>query len=136
MKKNFIYTLLALLVAGILPFTGMAQPYIDLLNLKTQYFAPQTPTTNDGDANTKMSERQYEGAFLLPLVQKNNDIIMIGGDMYHLNFQTAGNDAINTGVTSASLNLGYQKTWNKKWQTMLMAIPKVNGQTLQLSSND
>src|SRR4029078_8240302 len=65
-----------------------AQPYVDVLNLKAQYFPDHTSTGSEG--SDSLSTTQYEAAFLVPLEQKNKDVILIGGDYYSMNFDYKG----------------------------------------------
>lgn len=111
-----------------------AQPFTDLLNVKCQYF-PGSPYL--ADSKSKLSVMQYEGTFLLPMVQENKDVILFGGDYTQLNFNSTGLQTANRSLYSTSLAIGYEKHWKKdKWKTLLLTIPKFNSDQLAFNKNN
>jgi len=113
--------------------TATAQPFVDLFNVKTQYFAPKPYIS---DPSGKLSVMQYEGTFLLPLEQKNKDVILMGGDYTQLSFTASAKTTLKTNLYSASLAVGYEKHWkNDKWKTMVMVLPKINGEQIAFSAD-
>lgn len=117
-----------------MPFISIAQPYVDILNVKSQYFLK----TNYADStNNKLVSNQQEATFLIPLVLKNKDIIYIGGDYTQLNFSSSGKSNEYGHLQTVSLQLGYEKGWkNEKWRTFAMVIPKINSDLGYIHSND
>lgn len=106
-----------------------AQPLVQLLNLKAQYY-PSTPYAN---GSGKLNVTQYEGSFLLPMVQKNEDVVLVGGDYTQLNFS---NGASRMKLHSASLALGYEKHFSSKWKAAVLALPKINSDFKDVNHND
>ena len=128
MKKIFKLIVLVVFTSISCPFISTAQPFVDLLNLKAQYFAPKPFV---GDPSGNLSLMQYEGTFLLPMEQKNKDVILFGGDFTQLSFTTSGKANMKSNLYSTSLAVGYEKHWkNNKWKTMVMALPKINAEQI------
>jgi hypothetical protein len=129
-KKIKLIVILFLFV----PAISKAQPFVDLLNLKYQ-FAPSTPCV--ADTHNRLSVKQYEGTFILPLVQKNKSTILIGGDITKLNFNVTGGTNVSANLYSTSAIIGYEKQWkNDKWKTLVMGIPKFNSDNVNFSAKD
>ena len=136
MKNSFISLKKIFFVVAFfcLAQTVSAQPFVDLLNVKGQYF-PASPYVHD-DSN-KLSVTQYEATFLLPMVQKNKDVILFGGDYTQLNFNCSGNISQHSNLYSTSLAIGYEKHWKKdKWKTLILALPKLNSDRIAFSKNN
>jgi hypothetical protein len=136
---NFLYNLLKKLlhIAAILAFPTilMGQPYVDVLNLKAQYF-PAHPSTG-AEGSDSLSVKQYEAAFLVPLEQKNKDVILIGGDYYSMNFDYTGTPNGKTTLHSASMAVGYERQLkNPDWKVMALVIPKFNSDFEKNTTDD
>lgn len=135
MKNQFYYPVLVLLTLFSLlnRDVASAQPFVDLFSVKTQYFSPKPYI---GDPSGKLSVMQYEGNFLLPMEQRNKDVILFGGNFTQLSFTASGKTILHSNLYSTSLAAGYEKQWkNEKWKTMVMAIPKINGEQIDFSGN-
>src|SRR6187455_515499 len=85
--KNFIKGCLLGAAAWLLVTSATAQPYVDVLNLKAQFF-PSNHT--NGDISDSLSTRNYEASILLPLEQKNKDVFLVGGNYSSLEFDYSG----------------------------------------------
>ncbi len=111
-----------------------AQPFIDLLNVKMESYASQP---YDADKGSTLSGYQQEATFLVPLEQKNKDVILVGGDYTKLHFQIEGNLAGKTNLYSTSLLLGYDRGLkNKNWRMTVLVLPKINSDYKDISLND
>ncbi|MEI7803555.1 MAG: DUF6268 family outer membrane beta-barrel protein [Bacteroidota bacterium] len=129
LKKIFTVTVL-LFIANQLS----AQPFVDLLNVKAQYFPGSAYVT---DASSKLSVMQYEASFMLPMVQKNKDVILFGGDYTQLNFNSSGKTTEHKYLYSTSLSIGYEKHWKKeKWKTLLLTLPKINSDEISFGKKN
>jgi hypothetical protein len=105
-------------------FNATAQPYVDVLNLKAQLF-PSNHT--NGNLSDSLSTRNFEASFLLPLVQKNKDVFLFGGNFSSLEFDYSGSPAQEKILYSTLLAVGYEKQWkNPAWKTLFMALPRFN----------
>ncbi len=116
--------ILILFVMMISSLISSAQPFVDPLNVKYQYF-PQESYTDDVKNN--MSSSLYEATILLPMELKNKDLVLVNADFTEMNFSCSGNSSLNTKLYSTSFAVGYEHGWKKsKWRTMVMFIPKIN----------
>ena len=116
------------------PIEAVAQPFIDLFNAKVQFFSPQEYSSEN---SSKLGGYQAEATFLLPMEQKNKDVILVGGDYTQLHFQTSGATDIHTDLYSTSLMLGADLGWkNPKWRTTLLILPKINSDYKDISMED
>lgn len=112
----------------------LAQPFVDLINAKMQFFSPQPYAVDKG---TSLSGYQQEATVLLPLEQKNKDVILIGGDYTKLHFQTNGTSPMDANLYSTSLLFGADLGLkNPKWRTTVLIIPKVNSDYVDISMDD
>ncbi|MGZ4035590.1 MAG: DUF6268 family outer membrane beta-barrel protein, partial [Bacteroidia bacterium] len=135
-QRNILRTISCLFLYCILPVAAYSQPYVDILNIKSQYF--QSTKYADTSQN-KLRSNQQEADFFLPLELKNKskDIVLIGGDFTQLNFDISGNNNQHSHLQTTSLQLGYEKGWkNEKWRTMALIIPKINADLQHINSND
>jgi hypothetical protein len=117
------------------PLIAFSQPYVDILNVKSQFF--QKTNYTDSSQNKLMSNQQ-EANFFLPieLKNKNKDVILIGGDYTQLNFTASGKSNGYGHLQTTSLQLGFEKGWNEKWRTMLLFIPKFNAAYTDIFRSD
>ncbi len=135
MKTCILYRtrMIALMIFAV-PMISSSQPFVDPLNVKYQYFPERSYT--DG-SNSSMSSSLSEATILLPLQLKNSDIVIINADATEMDFNYKGEQSLHTSLYSTSLALGYDHQWkNSKWRTMVMAIPKINSDFKDLSSED
>src|SRR5262245_59796706 len=104
-----------LLIAGWgLYFVSAAQPYVDILNLKAQFF-PANHTNRD--ISDSLSTRNYEASFLLPLEQKNKDVILVGGNFYSLDFDYSGSPPQEKKLYGTLLAVGHERQLkNPAWR--------------------
>jgi hypothetical protein len=126
MKFRILFT--AILIYSLFFFSSMAfsQPYVDLVNLKLQYF---TPTSFQFDNADKQSTVQVDGRIFLPLEQKNKNIFFIGASYTSLKVESTlqGNKTSTVNFYGQSVILGYEfKTVNTKLRTLILAMPRLN----------
>lgn len=116
------------------PMEVVAQPFVDLFNAKMQLFSPQEFSA---DGTSKLSGYQSEATFLLPMEQKNKDVILIGGDYTQLHFKTSGAINMQSDLYSTSLLLGADLGMkNQKWRTTVLLLPKINSDYKDISMDD
>lgn len=116
--------------------TVFSQPYVDLLNLKVQYY---TPTAFQNDAANKQSTVQVDGRAFLPLEQKNKNIFFIGASYTSLKVESnlQGNKNSTVNFYGQSAILGYEfKTLNTKLRTLILAMPRLNTKLSSLSERN
>lgn len=136
MKCTFRIVFAAVSLFATIVCDSNAQPVVQLLNLKAQY-SPATPYVNDPTAS--LGTTQYEGTFLLPLEQKSNDVILVGGDYTQMNFASTPSDRSSQhhNLYSASMVFGYEKHFKGgKWKALALALPKVNSDFKEISGSD
>lgn len=134
LRIQFVLFFIRFAFIVLMPFDAIAQPYVDLLNVKMQMFAPQPYTA---DAAENVAGRQTEATFLLPMEQKNKDVLLFGGDYTQLHFQTNGTFSEHSDLYSTSLLLGYDhQLKNAKWRTTLLLLPKINSDFKDISGED
>lgn len=121
------------LISIVIPFNGNAQPFVDVLNLKYRWFPANAPAENNGSRVTGSLE---EVTFLLPIVTKSKNVILIGGDYSGLNFHASGPASPIYSLHSASLQLGFdQQLKNPAWRRTFLFLPKLNGDFKGLSKS-
>lgn len=112
----------------------VAQPYTDLLNLRLQYFPGSSYLT---ESNSKLEVMQYDASFLLPMVQKNKDVILFGGNYSKLNFHATGQANQKKYLYNTGLAIGYEKHFkNEKWKALILTLPKINSDKISFGKNN
>ncbi|MBP6403439.1 MAG: hypothetical protein KA492_12980 [Bacteroidia bacterium] len=133
-KISVLVNVLRLLVLLISPVGAAAQPFVDLFNAKMQFFPAHSYAT---DNTNKLSGYQAEASFLLPMEQKNKDVILVGGDYTQLHFKESGSINLQSDLYSTSLILGADLGLkNPKWRTTLLVLPKINSDYKDISTDD
>jgi hypothetical protein len=124
-----------LLFIGVgLGIVAAAQPYVDILSMKAQFF-PANHT--NGDISDSLSTRNYEASFLLPLEQKNKDVILVGGNFSSLDFDYSGSPPQEKKLYGTLLAVGYEKQLkNEAWRMLVMALPRINSDFEPNTSDD
>src|SRR5688572_26618744 len=112
----------------------VAQPYVDLFNVKAEYF----PGHMDNGENTdSLSTVNYAARFLVPLQRKNEDVVLISGNFGLLRFDYAGFEPEQADLYTIRLAAGYNRLWkNKKWRTLVLALPKINSDMKKGTTDD
>jgi hypothetical protein len=133
MKKKSIGIIIIYigLFSILFPFRGTAQPYIDILNIKYRSF----PATSQSEiAGNAVKGSLAEATITLPLVLKNKNVILIGGDYSQLNFNTSPSHGTVYSLYSSSLLAGFdQQLKNPAWRRTVLFLPKFNGDYKSLS---
>ena len=136
MKLPGSRSLIKMLVVSLLLNSTLlvAQPFVDVFNLKMQTFSPQP---YDADQASRLSGYQQEATFLLPLEQKNKDLILVGGDYTKLHFKKEGSSNEHINLFSTSLLLGIDHGFkNKNWRMTFLIMPKINSDYKDISMSD
>ncbi len=99
---------------------SIAQPFADIVSFSYQTFS----TTYKNDIHAKNKTDDYFLNFFLPKEFKNGNVLLI-----RLNTESIHSSLISSRdytLSSISLPLGFQLvTKNKKWKTVVMAVPKL-----------
>jgi hypothetical protein len=126
MKQNSIVCSLCVTLVILFIFSPsiQAQPYVDVLNIKYQYF----PSTRYVKASKNtLATSHTEASILFPVERKNKDVILAGGDYTQLSFSASGAVDAHTTLYSTALYLGYDRQWkNEHWRNTILLIPKFN----------
>ena len=119
MKPLYVFFLATILI----PFSqASAQPFVDLANFNYQNF---NGTSKSNPAISNNTE-DYSFSVFLPKEFKSGNALLFRISGESIQSSTSPRIAQSTSVSSISVALGYQ--WlseNKKWKSVLMAIPKV-----------
>lgn len=118
--KNIIFALITFTTIS----SAIAQPFVDIINLRTQKFGFGDKTTTENTMD-----------IFAPLQLKKGNLILIGANYNHVLFQDH-NEGSELKLTSASLRLGGIKKWNDDWSTMALIIPKITSDMKDISMED
>lgn len=133
-KKSLLGFFSLAILFSIRPEISIAQPYVDLANVKMQFYSPQP---YDVDKGTNLCGYQQEATVLLPLEQKNKDVILVGGDYTKLHFHAKGDQSMSANLYSTSLLLGVDLGLkNEKWRVTALVLPKINSDYKDISMDD
>lgn len=110
----------------------IAQDYVDLLATGVMH----SPANKQKTLTEKVDMTETFTNVRLPLVLKNKDIVILGANFTSLSFH--GNyEPIHSNIFyTSTLQLGYTKKWNDKFQSMLLALPKISSDFKDISSQD
>lgn len=104
-------------------FSALAQPYTDLLHVRTNLYA-KAPYLDDPQASVSQTE-QYASLFL-PYVMKNGDVLFTGLDWIQQEFRYHGDTSYTRYLNSHMVPLGFIHGWkNKAWKTTFLLTPKL-----------
>jgi len=104
----------------LLASTIKAQPFADIASFSYQRFSAPY---KDFDSQKNRTDNYFLN-FFIPKEFKNGNVFLLRLNSEYLN--TTHISSYNYAVTSISLPIGFQLvTKNKKWKTVLMAIPKI-----------
>lgn len=126
-KYSFLHILVSIIFS---PYLSFSQPYIDIISLKFQRF---TPVNYNKIENRQMLINQPTVSINLPIVLKNKDAIITGITYDKQMFKTNTEERSN--LYSLLMQIGYLKTWNGKWKTLLLALPKLNSDQFVLTKD-
>lgn len=112
------------------PCLSFSQPFIDIINLRYQSF---TPVNYIASENRQMSINQPTGSINLPVPLKSMDVLITGITYDKLRFTANNTDQRN--LYSLLIQAGYLKTWNGKWKTLFLALPRLNSDQLVLTKD-
>ena len=108
-----------------------SQPFVDLINLRYQYF----PNVSYTGSNKKMTLNEYTASLSLPIQLKNKDVV-IGGAYFDQVAIGFSDTSINKNLYGVSLQMGYIHHWKgTKWKTLLMTLPKISANHIDVSSH-
>lgn len=119
-----------LLVFGFLAILLKAQPFIDPLNYSSQFFQ----STYKDSLHLKNATGEHALNIFIPKKFKNENALLIRGGFTNIHSQI---DSAYSNLYSISLPIGFQfVSKSKKWKTMIMGIPKINGDLRDNISKD
>lgn len=111
-------------------YSAVSQPFVDIVNVQYQRF-PDAPYIDD--SNTKLTVGQVTGNLFLPLQLKNNDVIILGGSFDKFTFKHSSDSVDGSNLYAISLQLGGIKQWNEKWSTLMLVIPRISSDFVEIS---
>jgi hypothetical protein len=125
MNRLFAY---GIMLGIFIPLTSAGQPYVDVASVQHQHFLPVDYKNSDG----KLHAQEQQVNLLFPLEQKNQDVILLGGEFKRLALRRPDRGHSTT-FYAPLLQFGYLKHWSEQWQTTLMALPKLSSDLQQLN---
>jgi hypothetical protein len=126
MKKLFLFTVTMVICS----YVGFSQNYIDILNLRYNYF-PEAELNSE-----KVNVQEYYAGLTLPLYTKGEDMAGIG---MQYGYFSIDND--NVALKDLQLHtiklrmLAYKTLANPKWSVYAELIPKLNSDLKNVSSS-
>lgn len=109
-----------------------AQDYVDILTTGVMH----APANKQKILPHKVSMTETFANVRVPLVQKNKDIIILGANFSSLSFHGNYEPVHSNMFYTTTLPLGYNKRWSDKFQTTLLALPKISSDFKDISSKD
>ncbi len=121
MKKHLVLFILFLFFITKI----IAQPFADVLSASYQTFSsPYKSEQNSLQKKNKTND--YFLNFFLPKVFKNGNTLLVRLNTETMNSTTSHDSSYSYRLSSISLPLGFKfVTKNKKWETILIGIPKI-----------
>lgn len=114
----------SILIVGILIVNSLfAQDYIDLFQTYTRY-----SPANNSEYFEKVEYLQFGGEAKLPIVLKNKNVIIIGGEFNALHFDARHDTQFHEKLYETRGLFGYKHNWSEKWNTLTVFAPKLTGE--------
>src|SRR5690554_3430575 len=108
------------LVIFFLPFSAMAQNYVDVL--KIGYGQTFQNEFKETESHTKISS--FKTGITIPIPINENQALITGADFIYNDLKLfPGTESTN--LYSTSLTLGMASTWSERWSTTLVLLPKI-----------
>jgi hypothetical protein len=99
-----------------------SQPYTDLVSFNYQQFSARYKENNSLQNQTE----NYNFNVLIPIEYKNGNAFLFRLNSEMLNSSVTNIDSLASKLTSVAIPVGFQLvSKNKKWKTIVLAIPKV-----------
>lgn len=115
----------------ILSYRGFGQPFVDILNIRYQYF----PGVNYDSGKGKMVINEYTYCLTIPIEFKNKSALIFGATYDQLNFSVT-DTSVRKSLYGVSLQLGYlHSIKNGKWKILAVVLPKTSSYSLSISQN-
>ncbi|MBX2828107.1 MAG: hypothetical protein KTR22_08085 [Flavobacteriaceae bacterium] len=124
MKKILFLLLLA-------SFAGQAQEYVDLF--KVGY--GQTFNNDFEGTNNSTEVKTFEVDLTFPVVLNDLHALITGGLFSRNNLQLFPQAEFSS-LYSSTLKLGWAATWNEKWSSTLVALPKIASDYKDIDGDD
>jgi len=120
MKKNLLSLLLFLIISS----SALAQPFADIASFSYQTFSSKYD--NAVTPHSKNKTDDYNLNFFLPKVFKNGNTFMLRLNTETMNSTISPDTSYSYRLSAISMPVGVKLvTKNKKWETILIAIPKI-----------
>ena len=120
-----------LLIVLLLPFTALAQEYVDLLRIGYGETFNNNYESIDGNTNVE----SFEVGFTFPIVLNENHALITGADFSSNKVQLFP-DTEYTNLYSTNLKLGMASTWSEKWSSTIVLLPKIASDYKKITFND
>jgi hypothetical protein len=115
-----------LLVLSILTGKVIAQPFVDIVGFNYQTFSDKYKIPDDSINTLKNKTDNYALNFFLPKEFKNGNTLLIRLNTESINSTISPDTSYSNRLSAISLPIGMKLvTKNKKWETILIAIPKI-----------
>jgi len=120
--NKFLYTLV---LAIILHFSAIAQPYTELTAIKFQKYQSNQNETNE-----------YSAAIFLPIETKNANYLLFGASYNKLSFEDPVTPPLINNLEALSIQLGVVRNWDNDWSMTTLLIQKISSDFRDLSKKD
>ncbi|MBT8262208.1 MAG: hypothetical protein KJO05_05265 [Bacteroidia bacterium] len=121
----------ALLLTLFLPFCCFSQNYVDLLRIG--YGQTFNNDFENSDSSTQV--RSFEADLTFPIELNKNNVLITGAAFSRNNLQLFP-EAEFTSLLSTTLKLGVVSTYNEKWSSTLVLLPKIASDYKNISGDD
>lgn len=129
---NFLFNKRCIVFLGCFCKGLAAQDYVDLLTTGIMH----APANKQKILPHKVDMTETFTNIKVPLVQKNKDVLILGANFSSLSFHGNYDPTHSNMFYTATLPLGYNKRWNERFQTTLLALPKISSDFKDVSSKD
>jgi hypothetical protein len=131
-RQHLISLLLILFFVFIVQSQSKAQTYFEVFNLGYNY----SPDNTYENSDAKMTVKDINANLRVPVLFKNGDALMFGATANSLSLISKPDTIKDRFLSSALLQLGYNKKLGDKWQALLVALPKLSSDFKDISSED
>jgi hypothetical protein len=126
-----------LLIIGVICISGFslsAQPFVDLLHFRNNFYA-NSPYMDDPNASVTQRESYY--SLFLPLKLKSGDVFFMGFDCVEQEFRYDGDTTYTKYLNSEAIPLGWVHVWkNRNWKTSFILLPRLGRNIASYSTSD
>lgn len=119
------------LCAFLFTLTSFSQDYVDIFNVSFS----EGLNTEYEDGTGEVNVRNIEARLTYPIVLDEKNAIITGVDFSRTNLRLTIFER-KTNLYSTTLKIGWAKTWNERWSSTLVFLPKVASDYEVITADD